>query len=50
VRQTSTVTAAIAAIGEDAWTDIDYPDGGIAQVAETTLRPPSTKATQWIQA
>jgi hypothetical protein len=37
VRQTSTVTAAIAAIGEDAWTDIDYPDGGVAQVAETTL-------------
>jgi hypothetical protein len=37
VRQTSTVTAAIAAIGEDAWTDIDYPEGGVAQVAETTL-------------
>jgi len=37
VRQTSTVTAAIAAIGEDAWTDIDYPDGGMAQAAETTL-------------
>jgi hypothetical protein len=37
VRQTSTVTAAIAAIGEDAWTNIDYPDGGVAQVAETTL-------------
>ena len=39
VRQTSTVTAAIAAIGEHAWTQIDYPDGGIAQVAETTLGP-----------
>src|SRR6266511_3085228 len=37
VRQTKLVTAAIAAIGEDAWTDIDYPDGGVAQVAETTL-------------
>jgi hypothetical protein len=28
VRQTKLVKAAIAAIGEDAWTDIDYPDGG----------------------
>jgi hypothetical protein len=37
VRQTKTVTAAIASIPEQAWTDIDYPDGGIAQVAETTL-------------
>ncbi len=37
VRQTSTIAAAIAAIAEHAWTDIDYPDGGIAQVAETTL-------------
>jgi hypothetical protein len=37
VRQTKLVTAAIAAISEDAWTDIDYPDGGAAQVAETTL-------------
>jgi hypothetical protein len=37
VRQTSTVIAVIAAIDEDAWTDIDYPDGGVAQVAETTL-------------
>jgi Transposase DDE domain group 1 len=37
VRQSKTVAAAIAAIGEAAWTDIDYPDGGIAQVAETTL-------------
>jgi Transposase DDE domain group 1 len=39
VRQTKTVAAAIAAIGESAWVDIDYPDGGIAQVAETTLGP-----------
>ena len=37
VRQTKTVVAAIAAIGEQAWADIDYPDGGVAQVAETTL-------------
>jgi len=37
VRQTSTVTAAIASIPEQAWVDIDYPDGGQAQVAETTL-------------
>jgi hypothetical protein len=39
VRQTATVTAAIASIPEQAWTDIDYPDGGVAQVAETTLGP-----------
>jgi DDE family transposase len=39
VRQTKTVVAAIAAIAEAAWTAIDYPDGGIAQVAETTLGP-----------
>jgi hypothetical protein len=37
VRQTKLVKAAIAAISQDAWTDIDYPDGGAAQVAETTL-------------
>jgi Transposase DDE domain group 1 len=37
VRQTKTVAAAIAAISEEAWADIDYPDGGVAQVAETTL-------------
>jgi hypothetical protein len=37
IRQTKTVAAAIAAIGEHAWADIDYPDGGHAQVAETTL-------------
>jgi hypothetical protein len=36
VRQTKTVGAAIAAIGEHAWVDIDYPDGGVAQVAETS--------------
>jgi Transposase DDE domain group 1 len=37
VRQTKPVAAAIAAISEHAWADIDYPDGGVAQVAETTL-------------
>jgi hypothetical protein len=37
VRQTQQVQAAIAAIDEAAWTAIDYPDGGMAQVAETTL-------------
>jgi hypothetical protein len=37
VRQTKTVVAAIASIPEAAWTEIDYPDGGIAHVAETTL-------------
>jgi hypothetical protein len=37
VRQTPTVIAAIGAIAEHAWGDIDYPDGGAAQVGETTL-------------
>jgi hypothetical protein len=37
VRQTSTVITAIAAISEHAWQDIDYPAGGVAQVAETML-------------
>ena len=37
VRQTQQVQAAITAIDEGAWTPIDYPDGGTAQVAETTL-------------
>jgi hypothetical protein len=31
VRQTKSVKAAIAAIGDDAWTYIHYPDGGVAQ-------------------
>jgi hypothetical protein len=35
VRQTKPIRAAIAAIDEDDWTPIVYPDGGIAQVAET---------------
>src|SRR4029077_2256808 len=30
------VAAAIDSIDEDAWVDIAYPDGGAAQVAETT--------------
>jgi hypothetical protein len=34
VRQIPAIQAAIAAIDEDSWVDIDYPDGGIAQVAE----------------
>jgi hypothetical protein len=38
VRQTKPVRAAIAAIPEDAWTPIVYPDGGLAQVAETRYR------------
>jgi len=39
VRQTKTVAAAIAAMPEHAWAEIDYPDGGVAQVAQTTLGP-----------
>ena len=35
VRQTTPIRAAIAAIAADAWVDIVYPDGGVAQVAET---------------
>jgi hypothetical protein len=31
------VAAAIESIDEDAWVDIAYPDGGVAQVAETDL-------------
>jgi hypothetical protein len=38
VRQTKPIRAAIAAIDEDAWTPIVYPDGGLAQVAETRYR------------
>jgi Transposase DDE domain group 1 len=37
VRQTKPVVAAIAAIDGAAWVDIAYPNGGHAQVAETTL-------------
>ena len=35
VRQTTPIQTAIAAIDEAAWTPIVYPDGGLAQVAET---------------
>ena len=35
VRQTKPIRAAIATIDEQAWVDIVYPDGGLAQVAET---------------
>ena len=33
----SNIREAIAAIAEDAWVGIDYPEGGQAQVAETTI-------------
>jgi hypothetical protein len=36
VHQNPSVQRAIAAIGEDEWIDITYPEGGQAQVAETT--------------
>jgi hypothetical protein len=38
VRQTKPIRAAIAGIDEAAWTEIVYPDGGVAQVAETRYR------------
>jgi hypothetical protein len=38
VRQTKPIRAAIATIDEDAWTPIGYPDGGLAQVAQTRYR------------
>ena len=38
VRQTKTVPAAIAAIPEQAWTQIAYQPDGVAQVAETGYR------------
>jgi hypothetical protein len=38
VRQTKTVRAAIAAIPEQAWTQIAYQPDGVAQVAETGYR------------
>jgi hypothetical protein len=38
VRQTKTVRAAIAAIGEAAWVPIAYQPDGVAQVAETPYR------------
>lgn len=36
VHQNPSVQKAIAAIADDQWVDITYPDGGAAQVAETT--------------
>jgi hypothetical protein len=38
VRQTKPIRAVIATIDEQAWVDIVYPEGGIAQVAETRYR------------
>jgi hypothetical protein len=38
VRQTTPIRAAIATIDEQAWTDIVYPEGGLAQVAETRYK------------
>jgi hypothetical protein len=38
VRQIPQVTEAIAAMEEGAWVSIDYPEGGEAQVAETTYK------------
>ncbi len=35
VRQTTPIRAAIATIDEQAWVDIVYPEGGMAEVAET---------------
>lgn len=35
---TKALTTIIAAIPEDAWTPIDYPDGGVAAVAEATYK------------
>jgi DDE family transposase len=38
VRQTKPIRQAIATIPADAWTDIVYPDTGLAQVAETRYK------------
>jgi DDE family transposase len=38
VRQTKPIRAAIATIPADAWTPIVYPQGGLAQVAETRYK------------
>jgi hypothetical protein len=38
VRQTTLIRQAIATISADAWVDIVYPEGGLAQVAETRYR------------
>jgi len=36
IRMIKQVAAAVAAIDEDSWQDIVYPDGGLAQIAQTT--------------
>jgi Transposase DDE domain group 1 len=38
VRQTRPIRAVIATIDEQAWVEIVYPEGGIAQVAETRYK------------
>ncbi len=38
VRQTKPIRAAIATIDEQAWVEIVYPEGGVAQVAETRYK------------
>jgi hypothetical protein len=38
VRQTKPIRTPILAIDQDAWVDIVYPDGGLAQLAETRYR------------
>ncbi|MCY4620602.1 MAG: IS1380 family transposase [bacterium] len=43
VPQNAKVRAIIAAIGQQAWTAIAYPDGGEAQVAETVLEMINSK-------
>ncbi len=43
VPQNAKVRATIAAIDDEARTDIDYPDGGKAQVAETVLEMTNSK-------
>lgn len=52
VRATKAVVAAIDGIDETAWVDIDYTDGGVAQVAETTLagRRPIVRRTRLVGA
>jgi hypothetical protein len=38
VRQTKRIRTAIQAIDQDAWVDIVYPDGGLAQLAQTRYK------------
>ncbi|MDP1818508.1 MAG: IS1380 family transposase [Acidimicrobiales bacterium] len=42
------IRTAIAAIDENAWVDIVYPDGGQAQVAETTYVTGGGTTTSWV--